>query len=85
MTEDEKIKVAETAAVARVPLAQLIAPENRFTSVFRRGAAAYRGPAFDVDGTVVWGFTAGVISGLLRTLEWDEPWDATQRVPLADV
>ncbi len=35
-------------------------------------------------GLVVWGFTAGVISGLLSALEWDEPWDTSNVVPLAD-
>jgi 8-oxo-dGTP pyrophosphatase MutT (NUDIX family) len=70
------VDAAETAAVARVPLAQLLDPENRFTSVFRRGRQAFRGPAFDVHGTIVWGFTAMLLDDILETTGWARPWDA---------
>jgi 8-oxo-dGTP pyrophosphatase MutT (NUDIX family) len=66
---------AETEAVARVPLAQLVDPRNRFTSVFRRGSQAFRGPAFDVHGTIVWGFTAMLLDDILESTGWAKPWD----------
>lgn len=62
---------AETAAVMRVPVAQLADPANRFQ--VRR--AGFKGPAFDVDGTLVWGFTAGVLSTLLELAGWQREWD----------
>ncbi|KHK97575.1 NUDIX hydrolase [Microbacterium mangrovi] len=69
------VDAAETAAVARVPLAQLLDPGNRFTSVFRRGDRAFRGPAFDVHGTIVWGFTAMLLDDILESTGWARPWD----------
>src|SRR5688500_19127218 len=43
----------EVARVARVPLADLADPANRFRT---RHPSGYIGPAFDVAGMVVWGF-----------------------------
>ena len=64
---------AETAAVARVAISDLADPANRF-SVKREGFG-YRGPAFTVDGLFVWGFTAGLLSALLRFGGWERDWD----------
>ncbi|WP_033292955.1 NUDIX hydrolase [Amycolatopsis jejuensis] len=64
---------AETAAVARVALADLADPANRFT--VRRGDASWKGPAFAVDGLFVWGFTAGLLSVLLSLGGWEREWD----------
>ena len=64
---------AETAAVARVLLADLTDPANRF--MVRRGDASWRGPAFEVDGLFVWGFTAGLLSVLLSLGGWEREWD----------
>lgn len=66
---------SEVAAVVRVPVRDLVDPGNRVTYVHPSGS---RGPAFLVAGLVVWGFTGGVINGLLAALEWDEPWDRTR-------
>ena len=71
----------EVANVVRVPLADLINPANR---VMLRHPSGSRGPAFRVSGMLVWGFTAGVISGLLRALGWDEPWDDTRLIDMED-
>lgn len=64
---------AETATVARVAIADLADPRNRF-QVVRRGTA-YKGPAFAVDGLFVWGFTAGLLSVLLALGGWERGWD----------
>lgn len=69
----------EVANVVRVPVAALVDPANR---VMVRHPSGSRGPAFLVAGMVVWGFTAGVIAGLLSSLGWDEPWDQTRVIPL---
>lgn len=64
---------AETAAVARVALADLADPMNRFQ--VRGPTSGYKGPAFAVDGMFVWGFTAGLISALLSLGGWERDWD----------
>lgn len=62
----------ETARVARVPMRSLLDPDNRFVVRHRLG---YRGPAFQVDGMLVWGFTAGVLAGLIAVSGWEIDWD----------
>lgn len=64
---------AETAAVARVPLGELADPANRFQ--VRRPGGGWLGPAFDLDGMFVWGFTAGLLSVLLALGGWERDWD----------
>lgn len=66
---------AETVEVFRVPVAQLLDPTNRFTSVRTYGDLSFRGPAFDINGTIVWGFTALVLHGIFETAGWNVPWD----------
>lgn len=71
---------AETAAVARVKLADLADPANRFQ--VRREEGGWQGPAFVVDGLFVWGFTAGLLSVLLSLGGWEREWDTTDVRPL---
>jgi 8-oxo-dGTP pyrophosphatase MutT (NUDIX family) len=66
----------EVAAVARVPIARLVDPANRF---MMRHPSGYVGAAFEVDDLVVWGFTAGLLSRLLEIGGWAVPWDADVR------
>ncbi|HEY2061851.1 NUDIX hydrolase [Amycolatopsis sp. NBC_01480] len=63
----------ETAAVARVSLADLTDPARRFQ--VQKSGAPWKGPAFDVDGLFVWGFTAGLLSTLLSLGGWEREWD----------
>jgi 8-oxo-dGTP pyrophosphatase MutT (NUDIX family) len=65
---------AETAAVVRVPIAELTDPAHRFTVTSPSG---YLGPAFGVRGLLVWGFTALVLSWVLDLAEWTAPWDTS--------
>lgn len=62
----------ETAAVERVPLAELTDPARRFTVTSPGG---FLGPAFAVRGLLVWGFTALVLSWVLDLGGWTIPWD----------
>lgn len=73
---------AETVEVLRVPVAQLLDPATRFTSVRSYGDRVFRGPAFDVDGTIVWGFTAMVLDGLFEACGWTAPWDRSVERPV---
>jgi 8-oxo-dGTP pyrophosphatase MutT (NUDIX family) len=62
---------AEVAHVARLPVAELVDPDNRVRVRHRSG---WIGPAFQVRGMLVWGFTAAVISALLDMAGWSRPW-----------
>jgi len=73
---------AETVEVFRVPVAQLVDPANRFTSVLHRDGYTYKGPAFDVDGTIVWGFTAGILDALFDATGWSQPWNRAAERPV---
>ncbi|MCO5986401.1 CoA pyrophosphatase [Actinoallomurus spadix] len=65
----------EVASVARVPLAELTDPANRLRI---RGPSGHLGPAFRVQGMLVWGFTAGILHAVLEAGGWDRPWDTTR-------
>ncbi|OLF15831.1 NUDIX hydrolase [Actinophytocola xanthii] len=65
---------AESAAVARAPLAELADPANRFNL---RHPSGFLGPAFALPGMLVWGFTAGVLNLVLDLGGFARPWDAT--------
>ena len=74
---------AEVAAVARVTIAALVEPENRFRLRHRSG---YLGPAFAVGDLLVWGFTAGLLDRLLDAGGLARPWNrADVREPPPDL
>ena len=73
---------AETAAVARVPVAELVDPANRGRV---RHPGGYVGPAFEVADMVVWGFTAGLVEMLLDLGGWSQPWDRQRYIDLPEV
>ena len=66
---------AEVAAVARVPIAELVDPANRLCITHPSG---WIGPAFEVRDLLVWGFTAGLTDRLLALGGWERPWDQTR-------
>ena len=67
---------AEVAHVARLPVAELVDPANRAQV---RHPSGWIGPAFQVRGMLIWGFTAGVLTALLDLAGWARPW-STDRV-----
>lgn len=71
---------AETVEVFRVPVADLLNPENRVTSVRHYGDHTFRAPAFTIaeSNTLLWGFTGVLLARLFDELGWAEPWDATR-------
>ncbi|MBU2663304.1 CoA pyrophosphatase [Actinoplanes bogorensis] len=72
---------AEVAHVARLPIGELVDPQNRIRV---RHPSGWIGPAFAVRGLLVWGFTAGVISTLLDMAGWAKPWEPGALVDLPD-
>lgn len=79
---------AESAAVFRAPVADLLDPAHRGVTVLRQDGREWRGPAFTVDAAsgqhVVWGFTASLLDALFTRLGWEEPWDREHEVPLPE-
>src|SRR4051812_32712672 len=69
----------EVARVARVPLADLADPANRFRVSHPSG---YVGPAFGVAGMVVWGFTGGLLDAILEAAGLARPWNTADVRPL---
>ena len=72
---------AEVAHVARLPISELADPANRIRV---RHPSGWIGPAFQVRGLLVWGFTAGVISVVLDMAGWSLPWEPGRIVELPD-
>ena len=75
------VNSAETAAVARVPIADLVDPAHRIWAQH----GSYRGVGFEVSGMVVWGFTGMLVDALLDLGGWSQRWDYphTRTVDLA--
>lgn len=80
--EPSPVRVAdptEVASVHRVPIEDLADPSRRMRV---RHPSGYVGMGFDVAGLLVWGFTAGLVSGLLDLAGWARPWDPERIVDL---
>lgn len=71
---------AEVASVHRIPIGDLLDPANR---VEVRHPIGYVGPGFEVNGLLVWGFTAGIISRLFDAAGWTIPWRPARQVDIA--
>lgn len=69
----------ESSLVYRVPIADLVAPENRGSY---RHPLGFVGPAFDVGVFQIWGFTAGVLDFALDALGWSVPWDVDRGIDI---
>lgn len=73
------VDLTEVASVHRIPFSELVDPTNR-TRV--RHPSGYIGLGFTVRGLVIWGFTAGILSGMLDLAGWSEPWDDSRIIDL---
>ncbi len=62
-------QLADPARHGSLPFSRILGPEE----VLARGAPDLRSPVFWVDGTLVWGFTAGLLAGFLHSLGLDAP------------
>ncbi|MDX6226503.1 MAG: hypothetical protein QOE64_2879 [Frankiales bacterium] len=75
-TDVGPVDLGEVAAVVRVPISELTDPANRLQ--LRHPASGWVGPAFEVRGLLVWGFTAGLLARLIEAAGWEQPWDLTR-------
>ncbi|ETK34415.1 NUDIX hydrolase [Microbispora sp. ATCC PTA-5024] len=66
----------EVETVERIPVAELVDPANRLRLRHPRGIAP--SVAFRVRGLLVWGFTAGVLDGVLTAAGFERPWDRSR-------
>jgi 8-oxo-dGTP pyrophosphatase MutT (NUDIX family) len=69
----------EVASVLVVPVARLVDPANRAQVHHPSG---YTGPAFAVDGHLIWGLTAHLLDGVLDLAGWQQPYDLERRVEI---
>jgi 8-oxo-dGTP pyrophosphatase MutT (NUDIX family) len=70
----------EISSVHRVPIRDLAAADNRCSV---RHPSGFLSPGFEVCSMLVWGFTAGILNGLLREAGWEEPWDSERVITLS--
>lgn len=73
--------VGEVSRVERIAIADLVEPVNRYTV---RHPSGYRGPGFLVHDMLIWGFTAGVLSGLFERSGWSREWDVSREIPVEE-
>lgn len=80
----EMTTTVEATRVFRVPVGDLVDPKLRVTAVAtdRSSNQRFGTPAFTVGGTLVWGFTAMIISRVLELLGWAEPWDPRYKIDI---
>ncbi|MGY3319805.1 NUDIX hydrolase [Arthrobacter sp. TE12232] len=69
------VDYGESAQVFRVPVRDLLDPDNRVMAAVSRAGQTFQSPAFTVNGVVVWGFTGMILNQLFEQLGWAVPWD----------
>ena len=75
------IDAGEVHRAERVRVDHLLNASIRFTTVHPMG---YEGPAFEVDGLYIWGFTAMLFSRVMQLAGLERPWDVDVRRPLPE-
>ena len=71
----------EAASIDIVPIAVLTDPAHRARV---RHPSGYTGPAFEVNGHLIWGLTAHLLDGVLDLAGWQRPWDPRRVIPIPD-
>jgi 8-oxo-dGTP pyrophosphatase MutT (NUDIX family) len=69
----------EAASIDIVPVAVLTDPAHRARV---RHPSGYTGPAFEVNGHLIWGLTAHLLDGVLDLAGWQRPWDRNREVAI---
>ena len=69
----------EAASIDIVPVAVLTDPAHRARVQHPSG---YTGPAFEVNGHLIWGLTEHLLDGVLDLAGWQRPWDRHRVVPI---
>ncbi|NLE97239.1 MAG: CoA pyrophosphatase [Propionibacterium sp.] len=75
------VDIAETASVHQYPLSRLTARDVRVTCEHPRG---FRGPAFTLPDSFIWGLTAHLLDWVLDLGGWNTGWERDQVVPIPD-
>lgn len=76
------VDYAESSQVFRIPVRDLLDPENRRMATVTRRGETFQSPAFRVNGVVVWGFTGLILNQLFDQLGWSVPWDRSRLIPI---
>jgi 8-oxo-dGTP pyrophosphatase MutT (NUDIX family) len=69
----------EAASIDIVPVAMLTDPAHR---ALVRHPSGYVGPAFEVNGHLIWGLTAHLLDGVLDLAGWQRPRDRSREIPI---
>lgn len=69
----------EVVRAEMIALDELANPANR---IMLRHRSGYRGPAFDVAGMRIWGFTGGILDRLLHHAGFEREWNQERTVEL---
>ena len=69
----------EVVRAEMITLDELANPANR---IMLRHRSGYRGPAFDVAGMRIWGFTGGILDRLLHHAGFEREWNQERTVEL---
>ncbi|MDQ0819695.1 8-oxo-dGTP pyrophosphatase MutT (NUDIX family) [Arthrobacter sp. V4I6] len=72
------VDYGESSQVFRVPVRDLLDPDNRVMATVSRAGQTFQSPAFTVNEVVVWGFTGMILNQLFEQLGWAVPWDGTR-------
>ncbi|GAA5228066.1 NUDIX hydrolase [Paeniglutamicibacter antarcticus] len=72
----------ESAKVFRAPVADLLDPGHRVSSVVTRDGERFSAPAFDVNGGFIWGFTGILLDRIFDDLGWTVPWNHHREVAI---
>lgn len=67
------VDTAEVETVLQPCVSELVSPDARVMAAHPSG---FTGPAFLVEGLMVWGFTGYLLDVVLRAGGWEEEWDA---------
>ena len=73
------VDALEVASVLVVPVARLVDAANRARVHHPSG---YTGPAFEIDGHLIWGLTAHLLDGVLDLAGWQQPWDLDRLIDI---
>ena len=73
------VDAREVASVLVVPVSRLVDPVNRARVHHPSG---YTGPAFAIDGHLIWGLTAHLLDGVLDLAGWQQPWDLDRLIDI---
>lgn len=73
------VDIEETESVHQYPLSTLTSRDVRVTCEHPRG---FRGPAFVLPDSFIWGLTAHLLDWVLELGGWDTGWERDQVVPI---